>query len=349
MKREKNCPRGVIEGFYGREWSWGSRREYAAYLQALGLDTYLYCPKGDAYLRKRWQEPWPAATAGALAQLAAHYRDSGLNFGVGLSPFALYQDYSAASRDALRRRLAEIDAVGGNCLALLFDDMPGELDDLAARQAEIVADVLAWSGAEWLVVCPTYYSYDPVLEQFFGARPTRYWEDLGNSLDLAVDVFWTGNKVCSTTVCADDLAEITRQLQRKPVLWDNYPVNDGARASKFLHLAPLPGRSKDLDGALHGHLCNPMNQAELSRFPLGGLAALYGGQAPEMDALYPTALAELLARDQELFEEQGLDAIDAPARERLAAEYRQTGVPAGLEVAAWLRGEYAFDPACLTG
>ncbi len=349
MKGPDDCPRGVIEGFYGREWSWQSRRDYAGYLQALGLDVYLYCPKGDAHLRKRWQEPWPLEVVQQLTKLAATYRQRGLDFGVGLSPFALYQDYSPASRDALRRRLADIDALGGNCLALLFDDMPGGLNDLAARQAEIVADVRAWSGADWLIVCPTYYSYDPVLEQFFGDRPLRYWQDLGEGLDPAVDVFWTGNQVCSETVCGADLTDITAYLRRPPVLWDNYPVNDGARASKFLHLAPLPGRSADLAGALHGHFCNPMNQPELSRYPLGGLAALYGGTAPELDQLYPAPLADLLGRDQALFEEQGLDAIGAGERERLAAEYQSTGAAAGLEVAAWLRGEYAFDPACLTG
>ncbi len=348
-KRSEHCPRGVIEGFYGREWSWQDRRDYAGYLQAMGLDTYLYCPKGDAHLRKQWQQPWPLAVERELASVAAAYRGQGLAFGVGLSPFALYQDYSASSRAALKQRLAAIESLGGNCLALLFDDMPGDLEDLAARQAEIVADVQAWTRADWLVVCPTYYSLDPVLEEFFGRRPDSYWEELGNSLDPAVDVFWTGNRVCPETVTAADLADITTRLRRKPVLWDNYPVNDGARASRFLHLSPLPGRSDDLETALSGHLCNPMNQAQLSRYPLGGLAALYRGPAPGLEELYPAPLAALLARDQALFEEQGLDNIIAAERTRLAAEYDAVGGRAAREVAGWLRDEYVFDPACLTG
>ncbi len=349
MAASDNYLRGIIEGFYGREWSWDARRRYAGYLEAMNLNAYLYCPKGDAHLRKQWQHAWPAPVQRELASLATVYREKGLHWGVGLSPFALYQDYSAAARNTLKARVAAIDSLGGDVVALLFDDMPGDIADLAARQAEIVADVRAWSRAEWLIVCPTYYSYDPVLERFFGARPEHYWDQLGRDLDPSVDVFWTGNQVCSATVSAADLAAITESLGRKPVLWDNYPVNDGAKASKFLHLTPLPGRAADLPGSLRGHFCNPMNQAELSRYPLGGLAALYGGSAPAMQELYPTAVAARLVEDQALFERGGLEAMAADERQELAAQYAALGGDAALEVAGWLRDEYAFDPACLTG
>ncbi len=349
MSGAELCLRGVIEGFYGREWDWAARRAYAGYLQALGLNAYIYAPKSDAHLRKQWQRPWPAERAAALAELAEHYRSRGLSWGVGLSPFALYQQYDGPARRALRERVAGIDALGGDVLALLFDDMPGDIHGLAARQADIVADVRAWTNADHLIVCPTYYSTDPVLERFFGAMPARYWEDLGVSLDAAVDVFWTGPAVCPPEVRADDLETITALLQRRPVLWDNYPVNDGEKASRYLHLEPLPGRSPDLPAALRGHFCNPMNQAYLSRYPLGGLAALYGGRCPPLNALFSPQLAACLARDQHSFQYQGLDAMDPDDRRRLADEYTALGEEAALEVAGWLRDEYRFDPACLTG
>ena len=49
---------GIIEGFYGRSWPWAARQDYSRFLSDLGLNTYLYCPKGDAYLRKRWRDPF---------------------------------------------------------------------------------------------------------------------------------------------------------------------------------------------------------------------------------------------------------------------------------------------------
>ena len=81
---------GVIEGFYGRPWPVETRLAYAGYLASAGLNTYLYCPKEDAYLRKQWWDHWPEQQWQHLLELSAVYRGHGINWGVGLSPFALY-------------------------------------------------------------------------------------------------------------------------------------------------------------------------------------------------------------------------------------------------------------------
>ena len=340
---------GVIEGFYGREWSWSLRGDYADFLSRCGLNSYLYCPKSDAHLRKRWREDWPAPDSAELRNLSATYRARNLHWGVGLSPFALYLDYSAAQKQTLRARIEQINALEGSLLAILFDDMPGDCPDLAARQAEIVGDVLAWSEAQHLLVCPTYYSLDPVLEQHFGARPEDYWAALGRELPPGVGIFWTGNRVCSPSVSRSDLEEISGLLRRPVVLWDNYPVNDGAKGCKFLNLAPLPAREAGLEAAVSGHFCNPMNQGLLSQYPLTGLGALYGGPAVPVESLFSSELAAALLEDRAMFQDLGLDGIKAEDKVALAARYAAMDDPAGAEVAQWLRGEYAFDPACLTG
>jgi len=144
------------------------------------------------------------------------------------------------------------------------------------------------------------------------------------------------------------MSDIGEQLARKPVLWDNYPVNDGERASRFLHLTPLPGREPGLAQAIAGHFCNPMNQAQLSRYPLSGLAQLHGGASAVAEDFFSLELCRQLRADQALFEESGLDQIEPAARERLASVYAKISDPAALEIADWLRGGYRFDPACLT-
>ena len=77
---------GILEGFYGRAWSQQDRLDYAQYLPRSGLNSAIYCPKGDPYLRHRWWQDWPAEQWGQLQQLSTEYRASGLNWGVGLSP-----------------------------------------------------------------------------------------------------------------------------------------------------------------------------------------------------------------------------------------------------------------------
>ncbi len=356
---------GVIEGFYGQPWSVQARMQYARLLPAMGLNSYLYCPKADPYLRRHWQQPWPQAERLELQQLARTCRDGQVSFGVGLSPFALYQCYGPEQREQLRAKVEEIASLGVSVLALLFDDMPGDVADLAERQAEIVADVVHWlslaglrsgessgeSSEVRLLMCPTYYSFDPVLERYFGAMPPDYWPRLGSLLANDVDIFWTGNEVCSERITRADLQQITTALGRdKVVLWDNYPVNDGAIRSKRLYLDPLADREPAPD-LLAGHFCNPMNQPCLSLPALVGLGALYG--AVELDAGWQSAQLgrecwSLLLRDRVRFRDAGLDGIEAPERAALAAQYAACPGAAAAEVAAWLRGEYTFDPACLT-
>jgi hypothetical protein len=350
-----SCDRltGVVEGFYGRPWQHELRLSYAGFLQALGLNTYLYAPKGDPWLRRRWQEHWPTAEWHALAELAAHYHQRGLFFGVGLSPFALYERYGQAQRRQLREKIHRLNELPAALLAILFDDMPGDQVDLAERQAEIVADVRDWSDAGRLLVCPTYYSFDPVLERHFGRMPAGYWADLGRLLDPAVDVFWTGNRVCAEAITRDDLDRAAGVLGRPVLLWDNYPVNDGAVRSNHLYLAPLSQRAGVLDlSRVSGHLCNPMLQGRCSLPALLGLAGLYaeeGGPHPDLPAqLLGAPLWRCLQRDAEEFRVVGLSGMPAQRRLALAGEYAGLPGPAAREVAGWLRGDYAFDPACLT-
>ena len=341
---------GIVEGYYGKAWDHSVRMQIVSLLVGMGLSTFLYCPKADHYLRRRWQSDWPEREWRRLQQLATHARATGVTFGVGLSPYALYDNYGAEERAVLKGKVERLNALGAPLLALLFDDMPGEIDDLASRQAEIVADLLSWTESERLVVCPTYYSDDPVLEKHFGKRPAGYWEQLGAQLAPEVDLFWTGPEVCSGTITAQDLAPVVEQLQRPLVLWDNYPVNDGAVRSRHLYLDPLHGRDSAIREHLAGHLCNPMNQAWLSLPALCGLAALYGNNPDDrwLAGVLGDSTLALIQRDASRFLDLGLDGIDAREREQLVSEYSEAGTPAAAEVVAWLSGDYTFDPACLT-
>src|SRR5690606_40020287 len=60
----------IIEGFYGPVWSWAERRQLVSTLATHGYGFYLYAPKADPYLRRRWQEPHPAEQIGALTEFA---------------------------------------------------------------------------------------------------------------------------------------------------------------------------------------------------------------------------------------------------------------------------------------
>lgn len=342
---------GAIEGFYGRPWSQAERLQLVSDLGDLGLDAYLYAPKADAHLRRRWATPWPAAEAAALNALARHCETAGVAFGTGLSPFHLYADYGPGARRSLRARVRQLDDLGADFLAVLFDDMPGDTPDLAERQAEIVADVRAWSGAGRLLVCPTYYSDDPVLDRVFGQRPPAYRERLGAALPEDVAIFWTGAAVCAPAIGEADLAAAARAFGRPVTLWDNWPVNDGAKRSLHLYLSAPPERQGALASACAGHLCNAMNQPVLSLPALAGLAELHGripGAADWLAGRLGPAVATALAEDAALLEQQSRDDLPPGEEVRLRARYAALDGAAPRELLAWLDGAWAFDPDCLT-
>ena len=46
---------GIIEGFYGPMWTWQERRQLVRTLAPHGYGFYLYAPKADVFLRRKWQ------------------------------------------------------------------------------------------------------------------------------------------------------------------------------------------------------------------------------------------------------------------------------------------------------
>ncbi|MGL4505755.1 MAG: beta-N-acetylglucosaminidase domain-containing protein, partial [Aeromonas sobria] len=155
---------GVIEGFFGKGWSWQARARYAQWLPRHGYGFYIYAPKEDGYLRKHWALPWPEQQLADLAERARQCRANGLAFGVGLSPMGAHHDYER-KRPALLEKVRLIDEMlQPDILAVLFDDMKGDTPDLACHQLTIAHDIAAHSKATRLIFCPSYYSTDPVLE-----------------------------------------------------------------------------------------------------------------------------------------------------------------------------------------
>ena len=335
---------GIVEGFYGTPWSDEDRRFSAERLKDLGGSFYIYAPKGDPFLRKRWTEAYPAAQAEKLRALGRDLHALDLSFGVGLSPYELYRSFDQAAQSQLEKKLNEIVELGADHLALLFDDMRGDLPNLASLQIEIIRFVQAFGKFKTLSFCPTYYTTDPILDKVFGQRPEGYLEALGAEIEPSVHFFWTGEKVCSTEYPSAHLAEVTALLQRKPFLWDNYPVNDGQRMCKFLHLKEFSGRPMRLKEELSGHAVNPMNQANLSWIPMRTLFQTYTrGSSNWLEAAtveLGEELANALNTDAQNFQEKGLDSFTAEETRNYLEKYSKYSHPAALEIVRWLRGEY---------
>ncbi len=347
---------GVIEGFYGRTWTAAERAGFLRGLADLPGATHIYAPKGDRGLRRDWAQPLTDQHLDELCAMRELCRELGLRFGVGISPLGLAADIESPARAGQwRTKLRQLAVLQCDELWLLFDDMPVTRTPLAAAQLQIYEMFAAEAGAAKLAVCPGFYTFDPVLEKLFGPRPADYWAALGGGLPPETDLLWTGNGVLNGCITAADCQRARDALGRPPVIWDNYPVNDGRRTADFLHLGAFSGRDFVGADAARGHFMNPMVQPALSGIVLRSFCDLHRDPAaydPDVSrqaafASLPVPLASLLRRDWRRFAEQGRSAIAAADRQDLQREYAGCAHPAAAEVCRWLGGDYCFDPEVL--
>jgi hypothetical protein len=341
---------GIIEGYFGRAWSWSARRDVVSRLAKAGYSFFHYAPKIDARLRRDWQQLHDAEHAANMSAFAEHCRAENMQFGVGLTPYGAHLDFNDETRNALKAKLRQLDNIGINQLAILFDDMRGDFDDLAERQAEIVAFCLDHIIVDRFFMCPSYYSNDPVLDRVFGKRPAHYLEKLGRLLDPKVAVYWTGEEVCAAEYSCGHLADVSAQLGRKIALWDNYPVNDGPRMSNFLHLRAFTGRPANIGEYVSHHAINPASQPLLTCIPALTLPMSYAqgdgyryGEAfmAAATATLGRELANMVQTDLLSLQDSGLDRL-GERNAKLRARYTEIDHPAAREIVDWLDGGYAI-------
>lgn len=272
--------RGVIEGFFGTPWSHPKRLAMLDFMARVGMNTYVYAPKDDPYQRSRWRDLYPEAELERLRELADRAAGHGIRFVYSISPGLDATYSSAADRAALAAKIDQVHGLGVSTIMLSLDDVPERLtpadqavygNNYAAAQADL---------ANWL--------HGTVREQdqqfrlwmtpghYWGTRPDAYLTTLGERLDPAVQLTWTGPAVLSETITARDADAFAAVVGRKPIIWDNYPVNDYTYVQwkrPRLLLGPLRGRAADLADHVAGYLLNPMIQAEASQLPLYTAAA----------------------------------------------------------------------------
>ena len=278
---------GVIEGFYGRPWTIDQRHRLFAQMQGWGMNTYLYAPKEDLKHRRHWRDPYESVEASSLAALIRDAHDHGVNFVYALAPGLDIVHSNQSDRAALLNKLSMVAALGVQHFALLFDDIPSQMNpDDSQRYAglgEAQADVtnlaaahlrdLKLETAARLLFCPTEYCARR-------AEPTvadsPYLRTLGQHLEPEIDFLWTGPEVVSPEISPQSIRELAGVIGRKPVLWDNLHAND--YAPRRVHLGPYD-RAPELRAEVAGILSNPNTPFEVNYPSLASLADYARGAA----------------------------------------------------------------------
>ncbi len=260
--------RGIVEGFYGTPWTHEERLDMFAFMRAHELNAYIYAPKDDELHRDKWRAPYDEASLARFGALADAARNHSIFFTFAMSP-GLDLRYSDDSEvDVLMAKLEPLLALDIPSIGIFFDDVPPHLeqtvdqeryDNLGEAQADFLTRVQARLGDVHLITVPTYYCGSP-------ERPYLY--SLG-TMPAAIDVMWTGPAICSEKISNEHMEAVAVVLQREPIVWDNYPVNDAAMIAE-LHIGPYRGRDGNLP--VRGVYANPMSLVAASKLPLATFA-----------------------------------------------------------------------------
>jgi hyaluronoglucosaminidase len=286
--------RGVIEGFYGNPWSQGQRLDIVRFIGRHGMNMFLYGPKDDPLVRRRWRDHYDDAGLARLRDVIDAGAEVGVEIAYGISPGLSIRYSSEAELDRLVSKLEQVGTLGVRRFALMLDDLPTgllhdedrvafhDLTDAHAALASAVASRL--EPDQTLMVCPLVYH---------GRGDEPYLARLGEALDPAVDILWTGRAICSPVLEVDDATRFHTTTGRPPLFWDNYPVNDVAMTWE-LHVGPYLGRDPGLAAASRGVLANPMELAEASKIPLATIADFLADPARyEPEASLDAAIREV--------------------------------------------------------
>ncbi len=251
--------RGVLEGYFGKPWTWEQRERLVDWLPKHHFNLYAIGPKEDPELRARWREPLKEETKTRLRSLAARAKRRGVTLAWTLSPGADARPGDEGDVAAAADKLSSVCALGVERLTLAFDDAPA-VRGQAAFANEVLRRVRARCPGAWLTFAPAQY--------WGAAAPSPYLDELARQLDPSISVAWTGQSVLNRAITAEQARRFKDYIKHDLVLCDNYPVQDRLVDSGRLFLGPLTGRDPSLSGLNEAYLANATPLLESSLIPL---------------------------------------------------------------------------------
>lgn len=290
--------RGVVEGFYGKPWSFEDRVSQLKFYGLNKLNTYIYGPKDDPYHSSpNWRKPYPQNEADRMAELVKLAKSNKVNFVWAIHPG---QDikWNDEDRKLLLDKFESMYQLGVRSFAVFFDDISGEGTN-AAKQAELLNYidnnfVKVKKDVTPLVMCPTEYN------KSWSNVEGGYLKTLGEKLNPSVQIMWTGDRVVAD-IHRDGMEWINSLIKRPAYIWWNFPVTDYVR--DHLLMGPVYGNDTDIPEMMSGFVSNPMEHAEASKVAIYGVADYtWNMEKYNSDDAWKRSLKAIMPTDAEAFQ-----------------------------------------------
>lgn len=294
--------RGIIEGYYGVPYSAEVTKDLFRFMARYKMNTYMYGAKSDSYHSRYWAEPYPVEitehqkkigylTQDMMKDIAETATANKVNFIWAIHPGKAFADPDNKEViDKIMEKFLFMYNLGVREFGVFVDDVgvPSE-DNIMALCAENLTKLQNRIDEKWnrpgaapedmvnpLHYVPQLYAYSWVPEE----RAQKFFESL-SSTPKKVNIYITGCNVWSVPN-NQDLETVEKWLGRKVSWWWNYPCNDQDMTKIFTsdtytnfrdetHILNLSRLEENLKGA-NTVIINPMQQGELSKIPLFGVA-----------------------------------------------------------------------------
>ncbi|MEA1885496.1 MAG: protein O-GlcNAcase [Thermotogota bacterium] len=259
--------KGVVEGFYGRPWTWEERKDIISFMGQEGYNLYIYAPKADLLHRDKWRNMYDSEFEQRFKELIEAGNRSDVEVSMAVSPGLSLVYSDEHDLQILKEKFLRFTTMGTRTISLFLDDIPEKLihesdksnyQSLAHAQADFTNRLFETLTHEveglQFILCPTIYH---------GEQVTDYHYTLGEKLNDQIRIMWTGPQVCSEKLTVENAKMTEKAFRRKPLYWDNFPVNDASMVPE-LHIGRFSGRDGQLEQFSEGFVVNPMNQAYAS-------------------------------------------------------------------------------------
>lgn len=261
--------RGFIEGFYGFPWSNEDRKSLMRFGGKFKMNSYIFAPKDDPYHNSAWRTLYPEDELAKVKELVDVGDESKTHFIWAIHPgFNMidWQDYDNELATLLKK-LDQLYDIGVRQFGLFLDDMSTAQALIDTEEhVKLVTDVANWvtekGDVKPLIYTPPFYN-----EAWTGEVGKPYLQAM-KRVPENVEIVWTGKDVIGS-VNTEDMQWPKDEIGRDTYIWFNWPVNGYKKNRLLLGKVSLlhPGTHN-----ISGVVSNPLEQAELSKIALFGVA-----------------------------------------------------------------------------
>lgn len=293
--------RGIVEGYYGVPYPAEVKKDLMRFMMRHKMNSYMYGAKSDPYHSSMWREAYPATVTEAqrklgylsqdmVADINATSHETKVNFIWAIHPGNAFLSSSTVIADVMSK-FRKMYALGVRQFAVFVDDVsiPSTQADYQLN-AQRVTDLQKAIEKEWNTtytvaadtVKPLQFVPQIYCGAFAGSEEQR--RDFFTALAATpknVAIYTTGWGVWSVPN-SQNVNDVRQYLGRDVAWWWNYPCNDNDGTKLFP--ADMHTNFRDesriddnarVDASLAnclGILSNPMQQGEVSKIPLFGVA-----------------------------------------------------------------------------